>query len=378
MATQAAMPNYGDILNAGIQTVKYFASRPNGIPEKTFLNHLERLLNITDEHYMIGYIDKELSHIVDDKSEAFQSGWIFLFNLMIQNLAAIGMIKDMGFNLQPNSQGLLSLVSFNETVMPNNLIKIDPFGQIYFWLCAFNFIEYFGAGVSSSQSSYLANLERYDNHSFHDLKQVNKACYGKDGDPLLNHFIEETMRRTSVFMNNYGNVVVGNDFVKVTTEMLSQQINSLSPTQFEHLCLNVVETALKNESPTSVIRSKHMGKSNDNGIDGSVTQEFENGEIHYYYIQAKLYAQGNNISNSAIRNFLGAYPAHEHHHGLFITTSDFTDPAKNFSAESSHSIVLINMINLMDLMLEHEIGVERAQTETLVMNRKYFQKLKRY
>lgn len=70
----------------------------------------------------------------------------------------------------------------------------------------------------------------------------------------------------------------------------------------------MIERSLEIESPESNLTSRHTGRSNDNGIDGLIIQDFPDGEVHNYYIQAKLYSAGNNISNGDLRNFIGAYP----------------------------------------------------------------------
>lgn len=376
MATKATMPSFGNILNAGIQTVKHFANRPNGIPIKTFHNKLYEFAAITEGHNEITYRNPDYAHF-DYEEYMFDSCLEELIDLLLTCLVAMGVVKSEVFNLEPNlGQTFANFIAFNEVVTTENLIKIDPFGKIYFWLACDNFRQYDNQEVFKN---YKSNLERFDNSAFKKLKLINEACYGKNGDPLINHFIKETMRRTSVFMNNYADVVLGNDFVKVTPDVLLQQILHLTPTQFEHLCLKVVEMALINEEPNAKVSLKHTGQSNDNGLDGILTQDFGGGNVHTYYIQSKLYAQGNNISNSAIRNFLGAYPPNkEFHHGIFITTSDFTDPAKRFADDNTtHSLTLINQFALLELMLDHEIGVEKVQTETLVMDKAFFKKLKK-
>ena len=72
-------------------------------------------------------------------------------------------------------------------------------------------------------------MTRFDNKAFADLQKVNIVAYGKNGDALINHLIEGTQRRTSMFMNNYADATVGNDFVKVTPDMIMAQLESLSP-----------------------------------------------------------------------------------------------------------------------------------------------------
>lgn len=224
-------------------------------------------------------------------------------------------------------------------------------------------------------------MTRFDNKAFSDLQKVNLAAYGKNGDALINHLIEETQRRTSIFMNNYADATVGNDFVKVTPDMIMAQLESLSPLQFEWFCLKLIERSLEIESPESNLTSRHTGRSNDNGIDGLIIQDFPDGEVHNYYIQAKLYSVGNNISNGDLRNFIGAYPPQKtNHHGLFITTTSFTKPAQEYAnATDSHSLILIDQMNLIELMMQHKVSLKEVNARPkLLLDNDFFDKIKLY
>lgn len=370
------MPAFGDILNAGIQTIKKFSNRHNGIPQKTFFNQVYKLSGITDKHLEIKFINEDYARFSETDEEMLDECVYRLTDLMLTCMIAIGIIKDYIFNLQPNiGQTFANFITFDETVTVDNLSKIDPFGKIYFWLATENFRNYDILDVSPS--SYKSDLQRFDNKSFRILRKVNDKCYGKQGDPLINHLIQETMRRTSVFMNNYANVVTANNFVEVTPNMLLSEIMGLTPLQFEHLCLKVVEVSLKNEEPNAKLTCIHTGKTNDGGIDGKIIQQFNNGEIHTYYIQAKQHQ--NNVSNSNLRNFVGAYPPDKKfHHGIFMATSNYTKSAEDYAKQlDSHSLTLVNQFALLELMIEHEIGLEKIKTEMLVMNKKFFKNLRK-
>ena len=295
-------------------------------------------------------------------------------------LSAMGVIKENCFSLQPNiGKEFASLITFDEKVTIKNLVRIDPLGKIFFWLANENFSQYLMKGIPNND--YIANLKRFDEKSFQDLKKINQMAYGKRGDPLINYFINETTRRTSLFMNNYQDAMVSDGNVKVTPDMILTQLDNLTPLQFEWFCLKLVERSLENESPESNLSSHHTGKANDGGIDGMITQIFSNEERHTYYIQAKLYSQGNNISNRELRNFVGGYPPQkESHHGIFITTTSFTKHALDyFENLESHSLILIDQMALIELMMEHEVGLKQVDSKPkLVLDNDFFEKIKRY
>ena len=379
MKSSSNMPPFGDILNAGIQSVKQLCNRTNGITSKAFDKKVGENAGITEDHLKISFVNPEFPIYADDEDEDMvDSCYDYLTEIMLACLVAIGAIKSEVFNIEANlGRSSIHLIPFNSRITPENLIQIDPFGKIYFWLAGDNFANYRHSDVSSN--TYQSNLDRFDSKSFRVLREVNKTAYGEKGDPLINHLISETMRRISVFMNNYANVITANDYVKVTPKMILDEIFHLTPLQFERLCLNVVETSLKREDSNAIFNATHTGQSNDGGIDGIITQDCGAGEIHTYYIQAKQYSEGNTISNGELRNFVGGFtPDLKYHHGIFITTSEFTKPAQDYAQNlSSHSLILINQMALLDLMLQHEIGLEKVQTETLIMNKSFFKKLRK-
>ncbi len=379
MKISSDMPPFGVILNAGIQSIKQLCNRTNGITPKAFDKKVGEIAGITNEHLKISFVNPEFPIYGDDEDEdMLDSCYDYLTEVMLICLVAIGAIKSEVFNIEANlGRSSVHLIPFDSRITPENLVQIDPFGKIYFWLAGDNFTNHRHSDVSSN--TYESDLDRFDSKSFRVLREVNKAAYGEKGDPLINYLISETMRRTSVFMNNYANVIAANDHVKVTPKMILDEIFNLTPLQFEHLCLNVVEISLKYEDPNATFVARHTGQSNDGGIDGVITQDCGAGETHTYYIQAKQYSEGNTISNRELRNFVGGFkPDVKHHHGMFITTSEFTKPAQDYAKNlESHSLTLINKMALLDLMLEHEIGVEKVQTETLVMDKSFFRELRK-
>lgn len=365
-------PAFGDILNMAIQVLKTTGNRKGGIAQKTFTQQLIKNLDLTEKQANLTFKDPSLWNERENCIEK-------LINLCIKCMTAMGLVWDDTSSLVINTSAdsFLDFVAFNETVTSDNLIKIDPFGKIFFWLAHYDFSDNILLRYSEKDTEYISNLNRFEKLSFQNIKALQKVCYGENGDPLLNFLIKETMRRTSVFMNNYANATLLNDFEKATHGTILKKLMKLTPTQFEYLCLEVVQQSLKNENPDSQVVSNHVGKTNDGGIDGIIKQTFPNGELHTYYIQAKLYQNQNKISNRELRNFVGAFPPDpKFHHGIFITTSDYTAPAIEYKDNlPSHSLILINQLALLELMIEHEVGVETVKTEALVLNKEFYRKL---
>ena len=66
-----------------------------------------------------------------------------------------------------------------------------------------------------------------------------------------------------------------------------------------------------------------------------------------------------------IQQFVGALAGQRANKGVFITTSRFTQEAKDYAASSNYKVVLIDGERLADLMVEHDLGVSVAATYQL-------------
>ena len=97
------------------------------------------------------------------------------------------------------------------------------------------------------------------------------------------------------------------------------------------------------------------GGSGDGGIDGTIREDALG--LDEVYLQAKKYADGNTVGESALRNFAGAIDAAGAMKGVFVTTSSFTKAARDYVARSPKRIVLIDGAELARLMAKHNIGV---------------------
>lgn len=95
------------------------------------------------------------------------------------------------------------------------------------------------------------------------------------------------------------------------------------------------------------------------GIGGVIDQDPLS--VDQIYIQAKRYAEGNNIGAGDIRDFFGALNLKKVQKGIFITTSDFTSSANQTAQDLGTRIVLINGKELAKLMLRYNIGSRDEQ-----------------
>lgn len=128
---------------------------------------------------------------------------------------------------------------------------------------------------------------------------------------------------------------------------------SLPPSFFERL---VVELLVKMGYGGSIKDAgKAIGKSGDEGIDGTIKEDKLGLDI--IYIQAKRWQPGNVVGRPEIQKFVGALAGQGAKKGIFITTSNFTKEALDYSPKNETKIVLIDGVKLAQYMIDYNIGV---------------------
>lgn len=147
--------------------------------------------------------------------------------------------------------------------------------------------------------------------------------------------------------------IVNNRNNEVAMELLDR-IHDNSPYFFESL---VVKLLVKMGYSGENGEAKVTSRSNDGGIDGIINQDPLGTST--VYLQAKRYKEGNVVGTPAIQSFYGAIANVRAQRGVFISTSSFSKGAIEYAKRQG--IVLIDGIQLTDLMLRYEVGVEKAK-----------------
>ena len=146
----------------------------------------------------------------------------------------------------------------------------------------------------------------------------------------------------------------------LAVELLNNVIE-LSPTFFERL---VVELLVKMGYGGSIKDAgKAIGKSGDEGIDGTIKEDKLGLDI--IYIQAKRWKSGNVVGRPELHKFVGALAGQGAKKGIFITTSNFTREAMEYTPKNETKIVLIDGDQLAQLMIDYNIGCTLHQTYEL-------------
>lgn len=141
------------------------------------------------------------------------------------------------------------------------------------------------------------------------------------------------------------------------TEDILERTRKVTPEFFERLLIDLL--LAMGYGGTGEGAAHALGKTGDNGVDGVIDQDPLG--VDQIYIQAKRYAEGNNVSAGDIRDLFGALNLKRAQKGIFITTSAFTQSAIETAQNLGNRIVLINGKELARLMLRYNIGSRDEQ-----------------
>lgn len=147
---------------------------------------------------------------------------------------------------------------------------------------------------------------------------------------------------------------------------LIDQLNSFTPGKFESFSRLLI-------SKMGVRIDDKLGKiqSRDHGIDGFGYFESDEFRTARVAIQSKKFAN-NSVSEPDIDKFKGVMDSFNAEYGIFITTSHFTDTAKEKAVQGSKSVTLIDGRRIAELVAKYQLHVTPVQTFTL--DDYYFQK----
>jgi restriction system protein len=152
----------------------------------------------------------------------------------------------------------------------------------------------------------------------------------------------------------------------LATELLAR-IMGASPTFFENLVLDLL-IAMGYGSDSST--RQHVGGSGDGGIDGIIDEDRLG--LDQVYVQAKRWS--NPVGRREIQGFVGALEGNRATKGVFITTSDFNQNAREYVKSLSRRVVLIDGPRLGELLVRHGVGVRtRLAFDVKEIDEDYFE-----
>lgn len=140
---------------------------------------------------------------------------------------------------------------------------------------------------------------------------------------------------------------------------LLDRIKSCSPRFFERLVVDLLVSMGYGGSRKDA--GQALGQSGDGGIDGIIKEDKLGLDV--IYLQAKRWES--TVGRPVVQAFAGSLEGHRARKGVLITTSQFSNDAKDYVTRIEKKIVLIDGQQLAQLMIDHGLGVAEKATYTI-------------
>ncbi len=137
---------------------------------------------------------------------------------------------------------------------------------------------------------------------------------------------------------------------------LLTQVKSASPAFFEQLVVDLLVAMGYGGSREEAGRA--VGGGGDEGIEGVIAEDRLGLDV--VYIQAKRWDRP--AGRPEVQRFAGALQGRGARKGVLITTSSFTREAREYASSIDSRIVLVDGRQLVELMIEHGIGVSPVRS----------------
>lgn len=156
---------------------------------------------------------------------------------------------------------------------------------------------------------------------------------------------------------------------KDLSEELLESVLSSSAGFFEKLVVELLVKMGYGGSQRNM--AKAVGQSGDEGIDGIIDEDRLG--LDTIYIQAKKWKLGSSVGRPEIQKFVGALVGKQAKKGIFITTTKFSDEARDYVSHIDTRVVLIDGAQLTDLMIDYGVGVAtRISYDISTLDTDYF------
>lgn len=140
---------------------------------------------------------------------------------------------------------------------------------------------------------------------------------------------------------------------KQVRQELRKRLLKIHPQKFEELIRSLLEEMGFDEAETT-------SYSNDKGVDVRGVLRTNPLSTTKVAIQAKRWIK--NVGSETVRDLRGSLRVADAEQGLIITPSDFTPEARNESQSMGKTpITLINGFQLVDLLIQYQVGVKQEQ-----------------
>jgi restriction system protein len=135
-----------------------------------------------------------------------------------------------------------------------------------------------------------------------------------------------------------------------------ERVRKCSPRFFERLVVDLLVAMGYGGSRKDA--GQAIGQSGDGGIDGIIKEDRLG--LDAVYIQAKRW--DSTVGRPTVQAFAGSLEGQRARKGVLITTSQFSQDAKDYVGRIEKKIVLIDGESLAELMIDHNLGVAELAT----------------
>ena len=138
---------------------------------------------------------------------------------------------------------------------------------------------------------------------------------------------------------------------------LLERIGQNTPSFFEQLIVDLLVAMGYGGSRKNA--ASQLGQSGDGGVDGVINEDRLG--LDSVYVQAKRYTKGTAVGRPEVQAFVGSLVGLGASKGVFVTTSTFSNQAREFVQHLSQRVILLDGQILADLMIEHGVGVRTSR-----------------
>lgn len=146
---------------------------------------------------------------------------------------------------------------------------------------------------------------------------------------------------------------------RLLADDLLAKLKSIDPFKFEQLVLDVLVAMGYGGSRAEA--AKVTQRSSDEGIDGIINEDRLG--LDSIYVQAKRWQ--NTVGRKELQAFVGALAGQGASKGIFITSGEFASTAQEYVKKLPQKVILIDGTRLVDLMIDHDVGVSKERTYTI-------------
>lgn len=188
-------------------------------------------------------------------------------------------------------------------------------------------------------------LERFDEYvAFKTLAPKTSGSLGETTSTSADQTPEELMSASHA------------EYLRGFSEDLLQQVKQRSPAFFENLVVDLVVRMGYGGSREEA--GKSIGRAGDGGVDGIIKEDKLGLDV--VYLQAKRWEGP--VGRPTVQAFAGSLEGFRANKGVMITTSRFSDDAREYVRNIQKKIVLIDGPQLVQYMIEYGLGaVETAK-----------------